>query len=391
MPRPFHFAFAFLLILSSTNHLHAQTDFRDGFIVTLSNDTIRGQVRYQNDKKAFRRCSFRKNEKIEDYDPWQIKGYGFDGDKRFVTGRVDSAFVEVLVEGPLTLYSYTDKFFLQKGSEIEPLEAKFRMIRTDAGMFKQKDETWKRTLYRMVSDCNLSLPNQSKITFTEPTITKIVVKYNQCKDTSFVVYKSKKNWASLKMGAVIEANHDLFFKGVNYTAQNLPSIDYAGGVVFVLGLPRINESVALQAEILLGKSRYSIRETSEMEPNTYVSDISLSHRNVVIPLSFRYTFAPSKLSNVFHVGVVYYNINNPHATEVTEIANGNTIMFVGKQSFYANNFMGGGWVAWGLSKPVGPAQASMIVRYSLLSPPAERGIFSPVMQRLSFSFIITKR
>src|SRR5688572_17612566 len=121
-----------LLILISAHHLIAQSDFRDGFIITPSKDTIPGLINYRESARGNNFCEFKKNssdQEIVTYAPNELFGYGFKNDKFFISREVllpDSVrklvFLEVLVEGRITLYmlkerSYFTLFFLEKDGE----------------------------------------------------------------------------------------------------------------------------------------------------------------------------------------------------------------------------------------------------------------------------------
>jgi len=121
--------FLIIFFLVIIQHLTAQTDFRDGFIVKLNMDTVYGQVDYRGDALSAKVCKFKNNliTKVEEYSPYDIAGYGFIDGKNYVTKTLDMGeeikilqqkyFVEFLVKGLVNLYFYRDDkdhYFIEK-------------------------------------------------------------------------------------------------------------------------------------------------------------------------------------------------------------------------------------------------------------------------------------
>src|SRR5690606_9590570 len=111
----------FLCLISSIGAV-AQLDFRPGYVITLQNDPIKGEVNYRSNSKGYKGCVFRQNRSTTKYDASQIKGYGFINDKAFRSDIIEGSFVEALVVGELSLYRQGNVFYLQKtGGELQKL------------------------------------------------------------------------------------------------------------------------------------------------------------------------------------------------------------------------------------------------------------------------------
>lgn len=109
-----------LLFLSIS--IHAQTDFRKGYVVTINNDTLFGEVDYRKDLLMGKVCRFRLNEKSPDlrYSPLDIIEYRFIDSKYYVSKDIDGkkAFLEFLLKGQVNLYYLNDEkgehYYLEK-------------------------------------------------------------------------------------------------------------------------------------------------------------------------------------------------------------------------------------------------------------------------------------
>lgn len=101
------------LLLLTSGVMMAQTNPKEGYIITNGNDTIRGTIDYRADKKNVSECLFcAKGEDIyKRYLPGEIKSYSFDNDGILYVTRtipfnnVDkTVFAECLLQGCASLY-----------------------------------------------------------------------------------------------------------------------------------------------------------------------------------------------------------------------------------------------------------------------------------------------
>ena len=105
-----------LLLVLSYGILHAQSNFKPGYIITNEKDTIAGLIDYRTDQMNAQTCTFKKTKTspVETYFPGQIAGFRFTEDgKYYVSGKIASntaiVFLEYIVQGIMNLYFYADK------------------------------------------------------------------------------------------------------------------------------------------------------------------------------------------------------------------------------------------------------------------------------------------
>jgi len=115
--------FLFTVFLLITFNSYAQPDFRPGYIIDFSGDTISGMINYQNAATMSRLCSFRATDEslAKDYAPGEIKEFRFENGKCFVSRTLDdgkNVFLEFLIKGKLNVYYYRDvvqdKYMIEK-------------------------------------------------------------------------------------------------------------------------------------------------------------------------------------------------------------------------------------------------------------------------------------
>lgn len=176
--------------------LFAQTDFREGFILQPNGDTLKGWIDYRSDGPNQDLCRFRAtpNGPLETFAPDQIPGYGFPGDKFFVTGYVDNArqnpvFLEYLVRGLADLYVYRGRFYLKRGElplvDISPEAG----IPPNSKELQQEDARRIIRLVRQYLSCGVLDQKIKNIDINERKLVQFVRAYNECMDSPYTVFK----------------------------------------------------------------------------------------------------------------------------------------------------------------------------------------------------------
>ena len=71
-----------LICLYTIGVLKAQTDFREGYVINLKNDTLMGEINYRGDILMGEICLFKskKGGAITQFEPQNILGYRFKDD-----------------------------------------------------------------------------------------------------------------------------------------------------------------------------------------------------------------------------------------------------------------------------------------------------------------------
>ncbi|WP_167851958.1 hypothetical protein [Hymenobacter elongatus] len=112
-----------LVALSSV--AFAQSDFRPGYVVPTTGDTLRGEVDYRGEQRQAILCRFRAaaNGAEVAYTPAQLRGYGLAQGQHYHSQLLPGAvpqyvFLEVLALGTLALYHHAD----ENGKLLRPQE-----------------------------------------------------------------------------------------------------------------------------------------------------------------------------------------------------------------------------------------------------------------------------
>ena len=178
------------------------TDFRNGYVILNSNDTITGLVDFVKSDAAYRSCYFKvsADEKIIKYKPAEIKGYGFSFDKIFISrdiqgndGMRESVFLSVIISGLVTLYQVEDAFYLEGNDQV------LYKLSNETIEFVVDGKVILKNTNRHIAILNMLMPDLpqlqnkiEKIKLNEESLTRLVEEYNTFKGASFIIYKNRK-------------------------------------------------------------------------------------------------------------------------------------------------------------------------------------------------------
>ena len=322
--------FQSLFVLLGLARAHAQADFRPGYVVVPSGDTLRGLADYRGAARSARLCQFRATAQapVTTYSPGELRGYGFPGVRAYrscLTPLPDTLglaqaprvyFLEVLATGPASLYARRDRgdatyYYLQKGpaatAPVKKLEYRRVEVEVEGRKVFREINTFRNTLSEAFADCpSLSLDVLRTEYLLAPLI-RLVNRYNACvqpQGSPTLIRKKSRLSVGLLAGAITSK---LAFDGS--TAQ--ASRSYTDGPSFEAGLalqfvsPALNEKLMLRLEALYERQSYT-DEYRYVSP--YFSDATEQDRIRVtylrLPLVLRYT-VPRRGSRPFvEAGVV---------------------------------------------------------------------------------------
>ena len=210
----------------------AQTNPKEGYIITNQNDTIHGTIDYLTETKSEHNCKFRKNGETEfkNYSPAQLKAYRSNNDDFYYVSKdikieenQDKLFAGYLVKGGMSLYHFLvlgKDYYLFEGENGETAQV---MDASQVGYMNssQKVESRKNMaqISRVFKEHPQELNNFNEGSFNDKDLSKIVVNYNNtyCKDHGdCVLYAQERcvNSQSIKV-------HILAGVGSQYESYNL--------------------------------------------------------------------------------------------------------------------------------------------------------------------------
>lgn len=299
----------------------AQSDFREGFIVQTSGDTLRGQVNYRSGILAGNVCVFKQNAQAGEitYTPKDILSYGFPNDKNFQVRHLDHAdtlaaedvFAEELVRGNINLYNYKGTFFVQK----RPDTKMHKLYITSESYYKYgpgenpTNSTGTLTVRRvnhhisvlnmLMQDCFQMLSKIEYVTLTQKGLVALVRQYNQCTGSKEqIVFKEDKPWLATRAGILAGINHTtlsfsakdeayLHLAHANFNKETYPTF----GLLVSFNSPRVSEQLSLQLEVQYLRNKFAAQPSYEWFGTYYDNEVEFNLSALKGSAFFRYDFS----------------------------------------------------------------------------------------------------
>ncbi len=388
-------------------------DFRQGFIVTLENDTIHGEINYATPAKNYQRCQFVVEGLPGEYAPEQIAAYGWKNDKLYMSGIEQGVFVEVLVMGNLTLFKSGSSFIMSKQNEIVTLDPPTKTLVDQAemapdGTFKnvkkyKHDNSWLGKVSYFTGDCNHKLAKSlESLKFREEDLTRYVVEYNQCTGEPVVVVKDKQPWYRVNFGVQVGlvrseirpediSSSYIDFRHLNDSYQ---SLDPFIGLLFDINSPRMSNRISFQVEVQLFNTKFNGAKHIEFNGYEELHQTSMEYTTVSIPFALKYSMHVGTSLLYLNLGANYDHFINYQSERTTETVRDGVITNTqtGEAVPIRNNVLGG-WGGVGFLKQLRRISVGTQLRYHYLSNmgdkhPSSENTVKINGNRISASFLI---
>ena len=206
------------ILLGFSLVLSAQTDYRDGYIITLDQDTLRGQIDFRSEVRNSRICHFREYMDAEpkSFAPGEISAYRFTPGKYYVTKTIDvdgesrTVFAEYLVNGIADLYFYRDDnndlYLIEKeGGEMLALTNEEKEIYVNGERRIQQSNRYIRLLKATFSDC---MEIQSRIDaaqLSHRSLISVTSSYHEyvCEGEKCIIYEKETSGIQVGLGVTM--------------------------------------------------------------------------------------------------------------------------------------------------------------------------------------------
>jgi hypothetical protein len=297
--------FLFVCSTLAFQFVFAQQDFREGYIVTTQRDTISLKIEYRSKVRNYASCHTQDGSgSKKEYGPGELLGYGFVNDKYFESGIVEGSFVEVLVRGELSLYLHATSYYVKKDAKLYQLEEKDVRTANGSTTGVSKAGKWKGVLAFLISDCMASQEVLKNLRLAERPLTELVIQYNTCRKSPFIVYKAAKPWTKTEAGFVFGMSQSTLLVdnslnipalyGIPYMKDRYQSLDPSIGLILSISSPRVSEKLAFQPEVHVSKVNYSSALVAEKPAFTLYNDVTINITTISIPLLLKYSFPGRK-------------------------------------------------------------------------------------------------
>ncbi len=320
------------LLLALAN-VTAQSDFRPGFVITNSLDTIQGFLDNRGEIRNMTVCNFKESPDSDskEFFPGDIHGYRFNSGKFFVTKMIDTeelkdtVFVEFLLKGISNLYFYKNAdysaYFLEteqdKLLELRKMEIEYER---DGRLYSTTDNKYVGVLKYALSDVLVISKDINKTAFNHKSMIDITRQYHdyKCTDEACVIYEKKIPAIKVEVKPLIGWS----VSGIAFRSQQMKPANFEtssspfGGLALNFMMPRWNEKLSFQLSVTFNKDQYngSYRHETYNYNNFYHVETS----NLASSLAFKYTYPERLFRPEFFVGLFANSMLKREASLVQE-------------------------------------------------------------------------
>ena len=342
----------FSLLLAAPGR--AQTNFRSGYVLPLTGDTLRGEVDSRDGRAQAQRCRFRASAEaaVTTYLPAELRGYGFPGEGRHYRAQsvavapapAQPYFLEVLVDGPATLYFLRDaqqkEFYYVQSSQLPLTALEYKLVRVvrNGQNFNEEQTPFRTTLATALAGCPGVQSQLPRLPFQESALRRVVSQYNGCQGGGSGVRPLSPAPASHAvlglLGGVVQ--HRLAYEGFPYEGRTVVAqhTGFAVGPVLRFSTGRLSEKLSVVLALLYEAEKYELESTSSSSSIRTRTRFDLAYLR--LPVMFRYTYPRGKISPFGEAGLtVAYAIktDNDVAQPLSNGTYGNSSPLLTGESF----------------------------------------------------------
>lgn len=356
-------SFFFCILCIVITNAYSQKDFREGFIIKNSGDTILGFIDYRSSAYNAKKCVYKANltANSKTYYPSDIRSYRFIEGKYYISETIgdsinkEEVFLEYLIDGIVDIYYYKsnkkEAYYVNKdNTEIIELsnqqyEESSSSLFTDS--YKWKTKRYIGILKYIFSDSSPTLSKAENISLSHKSLINIAKFYHAdvCSDDNCLVFEKEIAPIKLEVGvlggykiSLIRFVHDDFDFSFN------PGSDIFFGIDINLALKKVSNKVSLQFEALYTSTKVN----SNYRRNTYTG-IEYNYANVdftsiLNSVSIEYNYPKGKLRpNMYLGGVLDYMISN-RSEIIVENQTRQRILTSNEVLFYPNRSAQAGFI-----------------------------------------------
>lgn len=335
----FYLIFCCLLSILLVPRAQAQTNFRPGYVLLSTGDTLRGEVDSRDARASGLRCLFRLTPQAEaiPYLPGMLRGYGFTAENQYYRSLTlavgdaapQSYFFQVLVDGPASLYLLVDderrdEYYV--GLPNQPLallkHGIVQVVRNNE-VTSAVQTGYRNTLAAVLADCPVVQKQLPRLPFQQSQLIDIVATYNsKCSGGQPLRPQpgGTKSYMSFGIMAGV-ARQNLTYEGYPYPEGGSVESAHTGvavGPVFKFSTNRLGQRFALVASILYEPEKYALEgiapSTNGSSPTRFRQTFDLGYLR--FPLMIRYTYPCGKVSPLAEAGIsIAYAIKAKNTAE----------------------------------------------------------------------------
>lgn len=320
--------YIFLLAVTFSTLVSGQLNFKKGYIITNSNDTVFGRI---NDGGAYRNskvCLFKQSrKKIVKYHPGEIKAYRMVNDKYYASKEIEindtvkTVFLEVVLQGSVNLYHYWKNknlaFYIEKDNKLIGLFNEVGLLTPHSvdetvllyASVKDvvvRNREYLDSLCMVFSDAKDIVGRVEEVHYKERELTNITKDYilKKCKSNNCITYEKDHKMYKPTMGIYsgVRFNQFEFFSNYySYTQKSDVFTSQPIGLFFNFPVHLLSDKLSFQVEIISNRMHFQ----QDFDDNKgFVSNTryDISNNTIGMPLLVKYEFGNRRIRPTIGIG-----------------------------------------------------------------------------------------
>ncbi|MFW5657431.1 MAG: hypothetical protein ACOC0C_07420 [Bacteroidota bacterium] len=327
----------FFLFLIFSFNLAAQTDFREGYVITSDNDTLFGTIDYRGAVLNSRRCVFKSNNdaKQKVFSPDDILAYRFIDGKYYISQALPGednpsrVFLEYLINGIVDIYYYRndleEHYYIETSDKnLHELKNEEKEVYIDNQKYLRESMEYMGVLRYYFRDSPDALTSVDKTALDHTSLIDIAKKYHYdvCDDEVCIIYEKDHIPPTVIFGPVIGLNmvtHNAmrdfpdelqYFDAYSFDASYHPSI----GAFVKISIPRLNERIFINNTVTLSIAKFIDDSYWYVEPTyDWIFDNTIYYKATILQnsLTLSYEFPQGKVRpKVYAGGFIAANLSS---------------------------------------------------------------------------------
>lgn len=328
-----------ILLLAISLILFSQISFAQSgdYILSLDGTKVYGKIERKFDYDSYDIIRFSKpGEKSKTLSPKDISGFGFDNGWLYVVKKLteerEAEFVQVLISGKLTLIRSRNIFYLDNGTEVVELVARYEQEEINGREFTELKKPYIGTLNMlMAGDCTNELYQDIfNSNYEEYDFISLLSKYHLCENLAYELHFKKEPFT--RVSPLVSAGiSSIVLTPAIITGNRKDAFETSIFPIFQIGVkahqfrkwPRLSMDVAIaymnQDNTVI--SEYVSSEQYMTATETYTA------RAIMVPVTINYTWIRlGKVDSYIGLGVVSnYNKIESEFSIIDQTLNSNGI------------------------------------------------------------------
>ena len=307
---------SFLILISiSAIHVFGQSEYREGFVIKQEGDTLWGYVNLA--KKTVCHYKLQKRDKNHiAYQPGEIKGFGLTEGRYYESRPIKDeksekemvVFMECLVKGSASLYTYKGRFFSEKAdtAQYELTITKDKATSDESGNKYFENKRYIGMLSYLLRDCSGLSQSIQRVRLSTKDLTSLFTDYNKCSGASYIQYQEHMPWMYIKFGisaGIICSSIKFTSDGETLLGSPFKSTSGFIGSSVYFSWPRSIDRISMSLGLMYFSTNFHINDSYSYSTGTAFSEGIIKTNELKIPWGLHYTFSKKRLAPMIGAGI----------------------------------------------------------------------------------------